>query len=83
MMWKTLHGFMSQEVLDSSSFSTTSQYVALAKLLHFSTQFVHQLDMDNWKVCKENRDCVKIESFSLSFHFRWAPIDYAVSLVLF
>lgn len=46
-IWKTLHEFMSQEVLGSSTFSTTSQSVALAKLLHFSTQFIHQLDMNN------------------------------------
>lgn len=30
-----------------SSLSTTSQSAALAKLLHFSTQFIHQLDMNN------------------------------------
>lgn len=47
MIWKTLHEFMSQEVLGSSTFTTTSQSVALAKLLHFSTQFIHQLDMNN------------------------------------
>lgn len=47
MIWKTLHGFMSQEVLGSSSFSMTSQSAALAKLPYFSTQFTHQLDMNN------------------------------------
>lgn len=44
MIWKTLYVFMSQEVWGSTSFSTTSQSLALAKLLHFSIQFIQQLD---------------------------------------